>query len=619
MVPRDDIVSTKLRIPHVRPHLVHRERLIARLEAGRDGLLTLVCAPAGFGKTTLIVDWLRSRAVDAQVQIPVAWLSLDESDNDPIQFIRLLTAAVDNAIPGIGKTILAMTQSPQPPRLETLLTILINELVAVQQRVILVLEDYHVIRQTSVQAAVAFLLEHLPQALHMVIATREDPPFPLTQLRARGALCEVRAGDLRFTIGETAAFLRDVMGLSVSAQDAAALRARMEGWIVGLQLASLSVQGNVAGFIAAVEGSDRNILDYLREEVLAHQRPAVHDFLLRTAVLDRLTGPLCDAILGNQQPGASQGLLEEIERRNLFLVSLDADRLWYRYHPLFANLLYLQLRYTQPTVIPELHRRASVWFEEQEMMGQAIRHALAAADFDRAARLITREGVHAITRGEVHTVLGWFEALPADRARTQPLLGTVHAIALVIANQLERAEARLRDAERHLPFDALPAEAELVRGRVALFRSIIGVTTGNLAGNAMLATEALRLLPEDDLWGRSTAQTLAALAFRASGDASIDAEHTVAEAVRHVRLNGIPVLMRVSLGALGLLYMSQGRLRRAAAQFAEAVQVLDAGLPLGFPLPAFGYGELLAGVERTRPSRALPDSRHCGAHGQQPL
>jgi len=558
-----------------------------------SGALTLVCAPAGFGKTTLLVDWLGSRASEAQAQVPVAWLSLDESDSDPVQFVRLLVAALRNAIPRIGETVLAMMQSPQPPPLRTPLTALINELVAAEREIVLVFEDYHAIRHTAIHEAMAFLLEHLPPLLHVVIATREDPLLPLAQLRARVAVCEVRAADLRFTTEEAAVFLRDVMGLSVSADEVAALEARTEGWIVGLQLAGLSVSaGDMAGFIAAFEGTDRHILDYLREEVLARQRPAVESFLLRTSILDRLSGPLCDAVL-DEAPTGSQLLLEEIERRNLFLIPLDAERHWYRYHHLFADLLRHQLQRTQPTVIPELHRRASAWYEQQGILDPAIRHALAATDFDRAARLVEQHGVLAITRGELRTVLGWFDGFPAGQVRTSPLLGTVYATALVMADELERAEACLRDAERHLSSDAPFAEVAFVRGRIALLRSIMGVATGDFARIVTLATEALRLLPADDVWGRSVAQSFAAHAFRASGDVSIDTERTVVEAARQAKAAGIPALMRVSLGVLGRLYVCQGRLRRAGAQFSEAAQALDARIPLGLPMHAFGYGELL--------------------------
>jgi len=589
-----DIPSTKLYMPRVRSALVHRDRLAARLEAGVNGALTLVCAPAGFGKTTLLVDWLRVRESETAVPLTVAWVSLDEDDNDPVRFARLLTSALRVSVPGIGEAVLTMVRSPQPPPLKIPLTVLINELMTSQREVLLVFEDYHAIRQPLIHEGVAFLLEHLPPRLHVAITTREDPPFPLVRLRSRGAVCELRAVDLRFTLEETTAFLREVMGLPVSAGDAATLHARTEGWIVGLQLAGLSVPaGDVAGFVAAFGQTHRHILDYLREEVLARQRPAVQSFLLRSAVLDRLSGPLCDAVLGDEQPNGSQALLEEIERRNLFLIPLDTERGWYRYHHLFADLLRLRLQHTQPAVVPELHQRASAWYEGQGMPYPAIRHALAGTDFEHAAHLIEQHGAPAIMQGQVHTVLGWFQELPTGLVQARSLLGTVYAFALAVTNHLEEAEARLQDAERGLASDDHEEEAEFVRGRIALLHSIIGTATGNFGSAVTLATEALRLLPAHDVWGQGMARVFAVYAFRASGDVAVHAERAVVDVVTQAKAARLPIMARLSIGVLGRLYMCQGRLRRAAAQFKEAAQVLDARIPTGLPLYAFGYGELL--------------------------
>jgi LuxR family transcriptional regulator, maltose regulon positive regulatory protein len=587
-----EIPGTKLYMPRVRSLLVHRDRLTAWLEAGLTCTLTLVCAPAGFGKTTLLVDWLRVRESETGPQLAVAWVSLEDEDNDPVQFVRLLAAALRRAVPGLGETVLAMLRSPQPPPLKAPLTVLINEVLSSEREIILVLEDYHAIRQPPIHEGVAFLLEHLPPRLHVVIATREDPPLPLVQLRARGAVCELRAADLRFTIEETTAFLREVMELPVSAEDAATMHARTEGWIVGLQLAGLSVPArDVGSFVAALGGGHRNILDYLREEVLARQRPAIQSFLLRSAVLDRLSGPLCDAVLGDEQ--ASQALLEEIERRNLFLMPLDAEGGWYRYHHLFADLLRIQLQGTQPAIIPELHRRASAWYERQGSVHPAIRHALAAIDFERAAGLIERHGLAAIMEGQTHTILGLIQDIPASLVQARPLLGTVYAFALAMVNRIENAEARLRDAELFLSSGDRLEDAEFIRGRIAILRALMVAPTGGLGPAVTFATEALRLLPARDVWGRSTAQVFAAYSFRTTGDASSQTERAVLEAARRAKAAGLPILVRVSLSLLGRLYMCQGRLRLAAARFTEAVQVSDANDPAGLPMSALGYGELL--------------------------
>ena len=360
------ILATKLYIPPPRPKVVLRPRLIERLNEGLHRKLTLISAPAGFGKTTLVSAWV------AGCDRPVAWLSLDEGDSDPARFLSYLIAALQTIAANVGEGLLAMLQSPQPPPPETILTALLNEIAAIPEPFVLVLDDYHAVDARAVDEALAFLLEHLPPQMHLVIATREDPQLPLARLRARGQLTELRATDLRFTPSEAAGFLNQVMGLNLSAEDIAALETRTEGWIAGLQLAALSMQGHqdAAGFIQSFTGSHHFVLDYLMEEVLQQQSESVQTFLLRTSILDRLCGPLCDAVL--LDPSASgQETLEYLERANLFIVPLDNERRWYRYHHLFADLLRQRLQ--QSTVSPggdegrlidELHRRASIWYED---------------------------------------------------------------------------------------------------------------------------------------------------------------------------------------------------------------------------------------------------------------
>src|SRR5437660_5899366 len=412
------ILATKLYIPRLRPNVVSRSRLIERLNEGLHRKLTLIAAPAGFGKTTLVSAWVAG--CDRQV----AWLSLDEGDSDPILFLMYLIAALQTIAPNIGEGVLGVLQSPQPPPPDSILTALLNDMTTIPDNFVLVLDDYHVLDAKPVDQALTYLVEHLPPQMHLVIATREDPQLPLARLRAQGQLIELRAADLRFTPSEAAEFLNQVMGLNLSAQDIAALEDRTEGWIVGLQLAALSMQGHqdVPGFIRAFAGDHRYIVDYLVEEVLQRQPEPVRSFLLQTSILDRLSGPLCDAVTGQEEGNAR---LEALQRGNFFVVPLDDKRHWYRYHHLFAEVLSAHLMAEQPAQVATLHRRASAWYEQHGEVSDSIRHALAAFDFGRAADLVEL-AVPAMARSRQEaTVLGWLTALPDELVRARPVL-TVH-------------------------------------------------------------------------------------------------------------------------------------------------------------------------------------------------
>ena len=439
------LLETKLHVPRWRRSLVARPRLSERLSRGAESALTLVSAPAGFGKTTLLAEWLAAAPADGR---SVAWLSLDQRDNDPALFWTYLVAALKTAAPGIGAGALSLLQPPEPPSEAGLVTLL-NDLDAISNDVVLVLDDYHVIDARDVQDGMAFLLEHLPPQIHLVIASRTDPALPLARLRGRGELAEIRAADLRFTPGEAAAYLNGVMGLVLTAADVAALEGRTEGWIAALQLAALSMQGreDVTAFIDGFAGDDRYIVDFLAEEVLQRQPEHVQHFLLQTSILDRLSGPLCDAVTG-QDGGKAK--LAALERGNLFLVPLDDRRRWYRYHQLFADVLHARLLDEQPDDVPDLHRRASAWYEQNDEPSEAIRHALAAQDFERAADLVEL-AIPAMRRSRQETaVLGWLELLPDEVVRVRPVLSVGFAGALLAGGEYEGVEARLRDAERWL-------------------------------------------------------------------------------------------------------------------------------------------------------------------------
>ena len=395
------ILVTKLYIPPPPPKAVLRPRLIERLNEGLHRKLTLISAPAGFGKTTLVSEWLAARSQECEPEMCVAWLSLDQRDSEPVRFLTYLISALRTIAPNIGEGLLSALQSAQPPAVESILTALLNEINAFQDDpatgsgagFILVLDDYHLIDarpidgSTSVDEALTFLVEHLPPKIHIVITTREDPTLPIPRLHARGQLIELRASDLRFTPSEATEFLNQVMGLNLSTEDIVALETRTEGWIAGLQLAALSMKGNqdVTGFIQAFAGDHRYIVDYLVEEVLQRQPEHIRSFLLQTSILDRLNGPLCDIVTG--QSGGI-GRLETLQRGNFFIIPLDDKRHWYRYHHLFADVLRMHMMAELPDQVHALHRRASEWYEQNGMTADAISHALKAKDYARAANLI---------------------------------------------------------------------------------------------------------------------------------------------------------------------------------------------------------------------------------------
>jgi LuxR family transcriptional regulator, maltose regulon positive regulatory protein len=436
------LVETKLYPPKLRRSLVARPRLSGRLSRGAESRLTLISAPAGFGKTTLLAEWLAATRTERSV----AWLSLEESDSQPASYWTYLITALQAVVPGVGASTLLLLQSAQPP-IETVLATVLNELGIVPNDIYLVLDDYHLIDSADVQAGMTFLVEHLPPQVHLVVSTREDPALPLARLRGRGELVEVRAADLRFTLDEVAAYLNDVIGLDLAASDIAALEGRTEGWIAALQLAALSMEGrdDVAGFIAGFAGDDRYIVDYLVDEVLGRQPAHVRSFLVQISLLDRLSGPLCDAVTGQHR---GKAMLESLDRANLFVVPLDDSRRWYRYHHLFADVLQTHLIDEHPDRVAALHRRASQWYERNGEPSQAIRHALAAGDVERAAGLVELELPALRRRRQEATIRGWIDAIPGEVVRVRPVLAVGFIGALMAGGEFEGVEDWLADVDR---------------------------------------------------------------------------------------------------------------------------------------------------------------------------
>jgi LuxR family maltose regulon positive regulatory protein len=584
---RDVLLATKLHVPQPRPGFLARPRLLERLAEASARELTVVCAPAGFGKTSLLGDWARGG------QIPVVWLSLDEGDNDPARFWRYLAAALDQVDEGIERQITPLLQGPQPVWLEAVVAAVSNASAALPDQVALVLDDYHLIEAAPVHASLTTLLERLPAQLRLLVASRADPPLPLARLRARGQLVELRERDLRFTPQETAVLLGEVMGLGLPAASQAALAARTEGWVAGLQLAGLSLHGHTdpAEFVATFSGSHRYVLDYLTEEVLARQPEEIVRFLLETSILDRLSGPLCDAVTGRAD---SQQLLEQIERANLFLVPLDEVRGWWRYHQLFADLLQARLQQTQPDRIPRLHRAAAAWHEQHGPTDQAIGHALVAGDAESAARLVEWHVEALMDRSEFATVERWLAALPAKLVRSRPRLLLAQATRPYVGGRLEAVEPLLEAAERALAADGAEVPYEPSVGRqlsvlanvpatIALFRADLARQRGDPDRATAFARQALAQLTDDDRALRSMLTWHLAVADWQRGRVA-QAERALA-AVAAERLLA-SVRARYDLGQV---QQAQGRLGAALATYREMLGITSEA---GRPLPAAGLAHV---------------------------
>jgi LuxR family maltose regulon positive regulatory protein len=565
------LLATKLHIPTTRPELVSRPRLIERLNAGLGRKLILISAPAGFGKTTLLSAWATGCGQ------PVAWLSLDERDNDPARFLAYLVAALQTA--GVEIEGSTVGDVNTPAAIEALLTALINQIDAVSDHFVLALDDYHLITAQPVHDALTFLLDHLPDRVHLAIATRADPPLPVARLRGRGQLTELRLVDLRFTRKEAAAFLNQAMELALSAQDVAALASCTEGWVAGLQMAALSLQGrdDVSCFIAGFAGSNRYVLDYFLAEVLRREPEHVQGFLLRTSILERLCAPLCDAILQGGEPVGqradpavdtlptdSQVVLEYLDRANLFIVPIDDRREWYRYHRLFSDLLRQRMHQMYPDSVPGLHRRASGWLEQNGLMAEAIDHALAAEDLERAADLIEANAEATLMRGEVSTFLRWVDALPDGLLRARPALSVLYAWMLLWQGQsLKLIESLLRDVEEG---------DERVAGRVTALRGLMAGLQGRVERTAELCSLALKQLPEEDQFVRTFTLWLLRTTELVSGEGMADMQ-ALDDVLRMSQMAGNVMLSVMIACNRAEILMRQGRPHEAAATYQKAVDL----------------------------------------------
>ncbi len=612
----NQILKTKLHFPTVQDAQVRRVRLVKKLndglqlqKGGFNSKLTLVSAPAGFGKTTLISGWI------AGLGLPAAWISLDENDNDTGRFFTYILAGLQMVDPDLGQTIQSTLDLSQPIMVEPLISSLINEITASETPFLLILDDFHTITQTVIHDAIAFLLDHLPPQVHLVIVTREDPQIPFSRLRVRGLLTELRARDLRFTEKETADFFHETMDLDLNLEDIAAIETRTEGWIVGLQLAALTMKSDLAecipGFIRDFTGNNRYIVDYLTEEVLKRQPPELRSFLLHTSILDRLSGPLCDAVFPQEResvgvedalpnlPAKGQKKLEFIEESNLFLIPLDHERCWFRYHHLFADLLRNQLKTSHPDLVPVLHRRACEWYEHNDLISEAINHGLAAKDFEKASQLVEQTFRDRMSRGEhFSTMLERLEALPEEIITSRPSLNIMYAWMLAIMLHLDEIEPRLQAIEKKSG-DGLTAE---LKCQISLIRAELARHSLDFTGAIKNSLKILKSLPKTP--SNTDMQTMTGAVFNLSysylsiGNVA-NSEKWFTEALKISRAAGSITLNMLAMSGLAKTFVLMGELNQAAEIYQQALGLIAEtthGINQIIPSAIYihiGFGDLL--------------------------
>ena len=594
MVLPDNLLITKLHCPRFSTYAVPRPQLAGQIantfRAGQPFLL--ISAPAGFGKTSLLSEWILESGWH------VAWLTLDGEDNDPARFWSYFLTALQELWENLGANAQDMLRSQPPAPIDSFLTVLLNEFSAVSDPFALVLDDYHLINNSAIHAGLTFLIDHLPSQTHLIISSRADPPLPLARWRAGGILAEIRADNLRFTQEETSVFLTEVLGLPLSSGEVAALAERTEGWIAGLQLAALSMQGrtDLTSFIADFTGSHHYIVDYLTEEILQRQPEPIQSFLLHTSILDQMCSPLCEAVTGR---AGAQETLEYLERANLFLQPLDDERYWYRYHQLFLEMLRARLRRLEPGLIPRLQQHASQWYEQNGWAADAIRYALSAKDFERAADLVEANAVTTFWQhSEISTMLAWLDTLPDELVQRRPRLCLFHAWALLLSGQLEAVETRLEDLEQYLAQrhagETEPAEIRGLRGQAAAIRARLARIHDDLPRSIELCHLALEYLPSDDLFLRGVISLNLGLAYWQSGDITFAIQVLAETSAIHPPGGNLGTSL-AAMEFLADLQAEQGSLHQAARTYRKVIeQAAGAG---GRPAPITswayaGMGEL---------------------------
>jgi LuxR family maltose regulon positive regulatory protein len=583
-------MATKLFIPPPGRYLVERPRLLEKLgECLRPGCrLTLVCAPAGFGKTTLVSAWVTTlKSSDQQSPPRVAWLSLDGRDNDPVIFWSYVIASLQAQQEGIGKQSLSLLQTAQSPDLEGNLASLLNDLAGIPEVFILVLDDYHSVRNPAIHRSLSFFIEHVPAQFHVILASRTDPPLPLALLRGRGQMLDIRLNDLRFSNEDADSFLNTGMGLNLEAQAVNTLNGKTEGWAAGLQMAALSLQEiasaqdrqRVEDFIASFSGNNRYILDYLIEEILSRQPIEIQSFLLKTSILDRLCGPLCDALLSDGEESvspASQKILEDLESRNLLILPLDGQRYWYRYHQLFTDLLRKRLSQVDPGILPGLHQRAIQWYEENGMIAKAVEHAFQAKDYAKAASLVSQISEELWGRGEHATLLEWIAALPEAEKRQYPHLWVWQVSMLITAGKMQEAERCIPEIESYLgSFTGTEPEHASVMGRIFSLRTYIASFYGDVPDLLHYARLALEnLTKEEDASGRCGISLVLSNAYLNNGDLEA-AGQALADAIDAGKIAHRPYMVLSAQSNLATVLYAQGNLKQAGQICQEGDQMIQ--------------------------------------------
>ncbi|MEM7334891.1 MAG: LuxR C-terminal-related transcriptional regulator [Chloroflexota bacterium] len=609
------ILATKLYIPTPNATIMSRQRLIQRLNNGLERKLTLISASAGFGKTTLVTDWIGT--VDDRL---VAWVSLNELDSDPTSFLHVLAASFQTVVPSFEEKVMILFEAPQPPSSGDILTILINELSALSNKIVLVLDDYHLVDSAEVDTAVTFFLDHLPPNVHLMMTTREDPQLPLSRYRGRGQLSEFRAHDLRFSAEEAVTFFNDCMGLSLTQEDVDALDARTEGWVAGLQMAALSLYGrsDTASFVQAFKGSHRFVLDYLVEEVLENQPEAVQVFLRKTAVLDRLCAPLCNAVIEQEN---SQQLLEILERHNLFLIPLDDNRHWYRYHHLFADVLKSYGQVKNDDEAPMLHQRASRWFEQHQLIPEAIEHALLANDFTAVGRLCELNWPKMYRDYQAGVWHRWVKQLPPKFLEQRPVLAISMALASLTQSTFHDVEQYIAIAERWLndptkgqPVVADPKQFEILSAMIATAQANLAVAKRDKPKIIEFAQKALALLPEDHHSGRLLPLAQLGLTYFSNGE--IEKTYYYFSEVQACFFNDGDIYWGLGPSRLlSIIRILQGRLDEAQALYKQALVTASklerkifpglAELYLGMGEIAYLKGDIDTAVSQIQKAKSL--------------
>lgn len=588
------LLATKLFIPPPAESLVLRPRLLQKLEDSLKPIcrLTLVSAPAGFGKTTLVSNWITSVKSSNHPSTPlISWLSLDDGDNDPIIFWSYVVSALQAQKKNIGKQSLTLLRSPQPPNLETILSLLVNDLVKTPDEFVLTLDDFHLIRTPSIQQSLSFLIDHSPPQFHVFILSRTDPPIPLALLRGRRQLLEVRQSDLRFTNEETAIYLNDRMKLALPGIDVDTLNSKTEGWAAGIQMAGISLRGreNPSQFIQTFSGSNRYILEYLTDEILDRQPADVQNFLLSTSILEKLSAPLCEAVIAGKINAPA--ILEQLEKANLFLVPLDQEGRWYRYHHLFADILRFRLSRSFPDQVAILQQRAAKWFEKNDMLEEALLYTHAAKDDVGMVRLLEQNVGTMRRTGRGITIRGWAKFLPEDVVLSRPWLCILSAWSHVTQAELAEAELYLDRAEKIVQKEKSTDVKRELLGNISALRTEILHTRGDIPGTKVMAQRAIELLDPSDMGNLATVNYSLGRAYYASGDL-IHADQIWSDLLRIQIKTGLPGIYAIITGYQGTILAINGKLQQAIRLYQQAIDYMTTNGIERFYISGFPYGGL---------------------------